>query len=89
MIKKQHTCGGESFYGTTTVGEKGQVVIPAEARDILKITKGEKLLVFGMGDDMVVFSKLSHMEKFATHLSNKLDVIRSIIKQTERPPRRR
>lgn len=35
------------FYGSTTVGERGQVVIPAEARRDFKITPSTKLLVFG------------------------------------------
>ncbi len=35
------------FYGSTTVGERGQVVIPAEARRDFEITPATKLLVFG------------------------------------------
>lgn len=35
------------FYGSATVGERGQVVIPAEARRDFKITPSTKLLVFG------------------------------------------
>ena len=35
------------LYGTTTVGERGQVVIPAEARRDFEITPNTKLLVFG------------------------------------------
>ncbi len=69
------------FYGTTTIGEKGQLVIPAEAREALKLEKGEKLLVFGMGEDTVVLSKLSQMEKFASHLSKKAEEIKKIIDQ--------
>lgn len=34
------------FIGATTVGERGQVVIPAEARKALGINSGDKLLVF-------------------------------------------
>ena len=37
----------EMFYGTVTVGERGQVVIPAEARTEYEISPGEKLLIFG------------------------------------------
>ncbi|MBS1716305.1 MAG: AbrB/MazE/SpoVT family DNA-binding domain-containing protein [Armatimonadetes bacterium] len=33
------------FYGTATVGERGQIVIPAEARSDMKIVAGDKLLV--------------------------------------------
>jgi AbrB family looped-hinge helix DNA binding protein len=35
------------FYGTVTVSDRGQVVIPAEARRDLGISVGDKLLVFG------------------------------------------
>ena len=69
------------FYGSTTVGEKGQVVIPQEVREKMKLEKGDKLLVFGMGEEMVAFSKLSHFEKFEKNLSTKLDSIREIIKK--------
>lgn len=33
------------FYGSTTVGEKGQVVLPTDLRRDLKIDTGEKLAV--------------------------------------------
>ena len=34
------------FLGAVTVGERGQIVIPAEARDAYGIQGGDKLLVF-------------------------------------------
>ncbi len=37
----------ELFYGTVTVGERGQIVVPAQARADLDINAGDKLLVFG------------------------------------------
>jgi AbrB family looped-hinge helix DNA binding protein len=37
---------GDFFYGAVTVGERGQVVIPADARKTLGIEPGHKLLVF-------------------------------------------
>ncbi|MEJ5296414.1 MAG: AbrB/MazE/SpoVT family DNA-binding domain-containing protein [Armatimonadota bacterium] len=37
----------EQFYGSVTVGERGQIVIPAEARRQLNINTGDKLLVIG------------------------------------------
>jgi len=36
---------GDCFYGSVTVGERGQVVIPAEARNDLNIRPGDKLLI--------------------------------------------
>jgi len=35
-----------TFFGTTTIGEKGQVVIPAEIRKKLNIKNGGKFIVF-------------------------------------------
>lgn len=68
----------KQFYGTVNIGEKGQMVIPAEARKSMGIKKGDKLLVFGMGCDMIAITKLSKVEQFASHLSNQLDTIRKI-----------
>lgn len=80
MVKK-NMCN-ERFYGTTTIGEKGQMVIPVEAREAMKLNKGDKLLVFGMGQEMIALTKLSQVEQFASHLSHKLESIREIIKKT-------
>lgn len=38
-------CLTDSFFGTSTVGERGQVVIPAEAREEFGILPGDKLMV--------------------------------------------
>jgi len=68
------------FYGTTSLGEKGQIVIPVKARKDMAVNKGEQLLVFGMGGEMVVLSKLSNLQKFATHMENQLKDMKKIIK---------
>lgn len=38
---------GKHIFGLVTVGDKGQVVIPAKARKIFSITPGEQLIVLG------------------------------------------
>lgn len=38
------------FYGSVTINEKGQIVIPADARKALNLSSGDKLLVLGMSD---------------------------------------
>lgn len=38
---------GRRFYGSITVSERGQIVIPAEVRRDFGIEVGDKLLVFG------------------------------------------
>lgn len=36
---------GKCFFGTATIGERGQIVIPAEARAELEMAAGEKVLI--------------------------------------------
>lgn len=68
------------FCGTTTIGEKGQVVIPAEARKGLGLKSGDKLLVFCMGKNMVTLAKFEQLEKIADSMSHKLEGLRKILK---------
>lgn len=39
--------GFGKFYGSTTVSERGQIVIPAQAREELRLEQGAKLMIFG------------------------------------------
>lgn len=61
----------KKFYGSTTVGEKGQVVLPSDLRRDLKIPTGEKLAVLvikHMGFEGIVMVKsnllITIIEKF-------------------------
>jgi AbrB family looped-hinge helix DNA binding protein len=38
---------GDRLYGTTTVGERGQIVIPAEARKDFGLKPGDQVLAIG------------------------------------------
>ena len=38
---------GKHIFGMVTVGEKGQIVIPAKARKLFKIKSGDHLIVLG------------------------------------------
>lgn len=83
MTKKKGFSHGPQFYGVTVVGERGQAVIPAEAREALGLKKGEKLLVFSMGERGLCLTKLSGLEKFEKHLSERLTSIRDMIKKSK------
>jgi AbrB family looped-hinge helix DNA binding protein len=53
------------FMGAATVGERGQVVIPAEARERLEIKPGDKLLVIvHPGDWGVTFLKFERLQEY-------------------------
>ncbi|HEX3099604.1 MAG TPA: AbrB/MazE/SpoVT family DNA-binding domain-containing protein [Patescibacteria group bacterium] len=69
----------QEFYGTTTIGERGQIVIPQEARKAMKLKNADKLLAFGMGNDMLVLAKVSQLQKFAKNLSTKLSTLQVAI----------
>lgn len=78
---KHEAHGKKHFYGTTTIGEKGQVVIPMEARKAMGLKSGDKLLVFGMGGNMVTLAKFEQLEKMADKLNEKLQGLRDILKK--------
>ena len=40
-------CKGKYMFGLVTVGDKGQIVIPAKARKIFDISAGDQLVVVG------------------------------------------
>jgi AbrB family looped-hinge helix DNA binding protein len=46
---------GKKLYGTATVGSKGQIVIPSDARDELNIQPGDKLYIAGSPEKSVLF----------------------------------
>ena len=56
------------LYGSVTVAERGQVVIPAEARRDLKIGPSTKLLVFSGPDKRgLMFVKAEAVTEFIAH----------------------
>ena len=64
----------DAFYGTATVGERGQIVIPAEARADLGIKPGDKLLIMRhpMHKGLMV-AKIEALKGFLDEFSKGLD----------------
>jgi len=54
----------DKLYGTATVGARGQVVIPAEARKDLGLSPGDQLMVMGKFGKALGLIKASEMENF-------------------------
>jgi len=54
----------DKLYGTTTVGARGQVVIPAEARKDLGLSPGDQLIVMGKFGKALGLIKTDEMESF-------------------------
>ncbi len=60
----------ELFVGAVTVGERGQVVIPADARSQMDLEPGDKLLAFSHPTkQMVCLCKLTMIERMRAFLS--------------------
>ena len=47
---------GKFFFGSVVVGERGQIVIPKEARIVFNINAGDKLLILGCRRIDIFFS---------------------------------
>lgn len=73
-----------SLYGSVTVGTKGQVVIPAEARQALNISSGDKLVVFGIPErNMLGICTVDSVESMLSDMAKKLKTIRQAIDKTK------
>jgi len=67
------------FYGTATVGERGQIVIPAEAREELGFQAGDKLLVMKhpLHDGLMVF-KIEAAQQFLAEVQASLEHLNNL-----------
>ena len=66
------------FFGTATVGERGQVVIPSDARKKFGINPGDKMLVMGHPTgNGVVLCKIDAMREVFSTLLTELEKIDS------------
>lgn len=64
---------GKRFYGSVTVSERGQIVIPADARRDFNIKAGDKLLVLG---DLEQGIAITTFEILSRNVSGALDLFR-------------
>ena len=63
------------MYGAVTVGERGQVVIPAQVRKLYGIKTGEKLIVFAKPGGPIGFipaEQFSHFLDQTTKMFSKM-----------------
>lgn len=69
------------FYGAVTVGERGQIAIPAEARRELDVTPASKLLAFGSVEAKVlIFLKVEFMAEFLKTFTELLQGFDQVLK---------
>ena len=64
---------GHYIFGTVKVGERGQIVIPREARDKFDIKAGDMLIVLGDEKWGIAVTKSDVLQKFASAIFQKMD----------------
>ena len=74
----------DAFYGSATVGDRGQIVIPAEARQELGIHPGDKVLIMRhpIHQGLLVF-QLNSVKEFLDEFSAQVQRIEERTKDGE------
>ena len=75
MAGGKHLLGkpkGKHIFGTAKVGEKGQIVIPKEAREMFGIQPGDTLLILGEADTGLIVSRPEELTTLADKMLNNL-----------------
>lgn len=72
----------KKLYGTATVGTKGQVVIPAAAREALRVNEGDKLYCVGSEKaGWVGFIKAEQLESMLNKMVDNVESFQQILQQ--------
>ena len=61
---------GKHLFGLVTVGDKGQIVIPARARKVFEIKPGDRLVVLGEETQGIAIVKADSFLKIAEMIKN-------------------
>lgn len=62
----RHNHNNKNYYfGTAKVGEKGQIVIPKEARDLFDIKPGDSVVIVGSEGKGLGIAKSDAIKEFA------------------------
>jgi AbrB family looped-hinge helix DNA binding protein len=64
---------GRYIFGTAKVGEKGQIVIPKEARQVFGIEPGDTLLILGDERNGVIVSKPDVLHEAANQIFARME----------------
>ena len=75
----------EFFYGSATIGERGQIVIPADARKECDMHAGEKLLVFRhpMHPNMLILARVADMLQLHEQISRSMESLNRKLEEEE------
>lgn len=76
MPRGKHVLGqnrGNHIFGTAKVGDRGQIVIPKEARRFFGISPGDTLLILGDEERGIVITKPEVLSSIAEEILGKKD----------------
>ena len=62
---------GHYVFGTVKVGERGQIIIPKEARETFDIKAGDTLIVLGDEKWGIAVTKSDVLQKYAREMGNR------------------
>ncbi len=69
-------------YGSTTVSERGQIVIPAECRREMGLEPGTKLLLFGpMGQGVLTLMTADTVSRFVRQAMDRLPEFEQVARE--------
>lgn len=72
----------KQLFGTATVGTKGQVVIPADAREAFGIKPGDRLYVMGSRTKKIIaLIPEDQLRELLDHLTDSVEQYKDILKK--------
>ncbi|AXV38339.1 MAG: AbrB family transcriptional regulator [Methanobacterium sp. BRmetb2] len=69
---------GKYLFGTVKVGERGQIVIPKEARDKFGIKPGDSLMVLGDKKKGIAIVKTDMMKEIALKILENMNNVKDV-----------
>ena len=69
---------GKHFFGVVTMGEKGQIVIPAKARKIMGIDPGDQLVILGDEGQGLAIMKTEILLQFSENVREQSGISKTI-----------
>ncbi len=81
----KHSLHDKKLYGIATVGSKGQIVIPAEAREELGLVAGDKLYIAGSASKKVLFClQEEQLRALIAKMTGDLDAVNEVLNNSDK-----
>ncbi len=70
----------DGYIGTSVVGDRGQIVIPKDLRDDVRLKPGDRVVMFRHQSGPIVMMPMDAMKKFMNAMSSKLSSLQDFMK---------